>query len=139
MQVEPADILNRAIDSPLVNDQMSTARFAQVLNEHQDGANAPQHLREQRAYEAAQQLVSTAFVQPMLDQMKDDPFRSDMFHAGLGEDIFQQQMNTTIAERVVKSAQDGSRLNSPKMPLVDAIYRNLVRKTQQLPGVNVNG
>ncbi len=53
--------------------------------------------RAQAAYEAAQQLVATTFIQPVLGQMRQDPFRSELFHGGFAEDAFQQQLDVRLA------------------------------------------
>lgn len=62
---------------------------------------------EDKLMQAADQLVSTAFVQPLLSQLRDDPFKSDMFHGGRAEEIFGQQLDTILSERVTSSSNFG--------------------------------
>ena len=69
--------------------------------------------------EASEQLVASAFVLPILQKMQDDPFRSDMFHGGSGEDMFAQQWNTHVADDIVKRAN---------FPMVDAVYNQIMRQ-----------
>lgn len=91
------------------------------------------------ALQAARQLVSSAFIQPLLAQMREDPFRSEMFHGGMGEDAFGQQLDTLLSDRIVQgmSAQDPTdgRLaaQGTGLSLVDAVYRRLMRQPQPAP------
>jgi len=84
---------------------------------------------------AAQQLVASTLVMPMLAQMQDDPFRSDLFHGGSAEDMFNSQLNIELADRIVAKAN---------FPIVDQIYQSTIRNAQQntacdeLPGVNTH-
>lgn len=70
-----------------------------------------------------EQLVAITFIMPMLAQMRDDPFKSDMFHGGQTEEIFGQQMDTIFAERIVTKAN---------FSIVDAVYRSIVDKNPGL-------
>ena len=91
------------------------ARFEQVLKasqtKHAEAAGVdPNRFDQARA--AAEQFVATAFIVPMLAQMRNDPFRSDLFHGGFAEDAFQSQLDTILADRVTQRAN---------LPLVDSI------------------
>jgi Rod binding domain-containing protein len=92
------------------------------------------------AMTAARQLVSTAFVQPMLAQMRDDPFRSDLFHGGFAEDAFAQQLETQLADRITQKLSSGQPIDGslPQsgsgLSLVDSIYRRLMRQPQPVAG-----
>ena len=57
--------------------------------------------------EAADQLVSTAFVLPLLEQARQDPFKSDLFHGGRGEEVFGQQLDVIYADRITASSKFG--------------------------------
>ncbi len=48
----------------------------------------------------SQKLVASAFLMPLLSQMRNDPFKSEMFHGGFAEDVFMQQFDTRIADRM---------------------------------------
>ncbi len=74
---------------------------------------------EREARDAAEQLVASAFVLPMLQQMREDPFRVGLMDGGSGEDLFGQQLDTLLADRIVKGAN---------LPLVDSIYQDIVNQ-----------
>lgn len=93
----------------------------------------PQQVDEQMR-EVSQQFVSGAFLQPLLKQMQDDPFRSDLMHGGFAEDSFQQQLNTIIADRIAAT---------PRFPIVDALHDYImnayISRGQAAGQVNVHG
>ena len=95
-------------------------RFEQVLAasqaKHADAA-AVDPDRFEQARTAAEQFVATAFVVPMLAQMQNDPFRSDLFHGGFAEDAFKSQLDTILADRVTRRAD---------LPLVDSILDHIL-------------
>lgn len=72
---------------------------------------------DQQMREVAEQFVSGAFLQPLLKQMQDDPFRSDLMHGGFAEDSFQSQLNTIIADRIAAK---------PDFPIVDALHKHIM-------------
>lgn len=74
------------------------------------------------AREAAEQLVATALINPLLAQMRNDPFRSEFFHGGFAEDAFGSQLDTILADRVTRGSN---------LPIVDALERYLTRPTYQ--------
>ncbi len=61
-------------------------------------------LRKAEAKQAAEQFVASSLIFPLLEQMQNDPFKTDLFHGGFGEDAFMQQWNQTIADRMTQSA-----------------------------------
>ena len=65
---------------------------------------------------AANQLVSVAFIKPLMAQMRESPFKNEMFHGGQGETIFQEHLDTVIADRI-SSRSDFS--------IADAVYRRM--------------
>ena len=97
-----------------------TERFEQVLKASQaKHAEAPaiDPDRRDEARTAAEQFVATAFVMPMLAQMRNDPFRSDLFHGGFAEDAFQGRLDTILADRVTQRAD---------LSLVDSILDHIL-------------
>lgn len=62
------------------------------------------------------EFVSFAFYQPMFEQMRNSPFKSDMFHGGMGEDMFRRQMDEIMSQRMAASS---------KNPIADAIYKHI--------------
>ncbi len=79
--------------------------FAALLSDGSTG-NARQ-VKNEEMREAADQLVATAFILPMLEQVRHDPFKSDMFHGGKGEEVFGQQLDVIFADNITKSANFG--------------------------------
>jgi len=65
---------------------------------------------------AANQLVSVAFIKPLMAQMRQSPFKNDMFQGGQGETIFQEHLDTVLADRI------SSRSN---FAIADAVYRKI--------------
>ncbi len=74
------------------------------------------------AREAVEQLVAAAFVSPLLGELRDQPFDSDLFGSGFEHDAFRQQMDTIIADRMVKSS---------RWPIVDTITRSIGKAAYQ--------
>jgi hypothetical protein len=70
----------------------------------------------------------------MLAKMREDPFKSDLFHGGRTEEIFGEQLDTILSERIVSRAD---------FSIVDAVY-NRIAKVGNLPlaatpGVDTHG
>ena len=82
------------------------------------------------ALEAAQQLVGSAFVLPLLQQLRTDPLRSELFHGGTGEDLFGQKLDTIIADNIVRRAD---------FPLARAIYDRIIKSGGAASKMNVDG
>jgi len=80
--------------------------------------------KEQQARDASEQLVASTFLLPLLDQLEDSPFKTDIFHGGMGEDIFKQQLNTMISDRIA---------STPNFPLVDTVTSHILGKQPELP------
>ncbi len=73
--------------------------------------------RRQKATEAATQLVSTAFILPVLEDMQEGIFRSDMFAANTAEKRFAPLLNQRIADSIATASN---------FPLVEALVNHLV-------------
>ncbi len=71
---------------------------------------------------AAQQLVASAFVVPLLEQMREDPFKSELFHGGFAEDAFSQQLDTILSDRIAQRQN---------LPLADAVYRHIAAQASR--------
>lgn len=97
-----------------------------------DESAAREAEQREQVREAAAQLVASAFVLPMLQQIRDDPLGSDLFKGGVAEDLFGQQLDTHLADDMAKG------MNTP---LVDAVERYLMGEPQQVnaaPGRELN-
>lgn len=70
------------------------------------------------ARHAANQLVASAFLKPLLAQVHKSPFQSELFHGGAGESMFQEHLDTIIADRIAQRTN---------FSLADEIYRRVAR------------
>ena len=73
--------------------------------------------RRQKATEAATQLVSTAFILPILEDMQEGFFRAEMFAANTVEKRFAPLLNQRIADSIAIASN---------FPLVEALVNRLV-------------
>ena len=106
MQIDSHNPLDRLMDGQ-VQAQRTRAmvdgprgeadNFAAHLKKH-----TPEQIEEAR--EAAAQWVGVAFFQPLLDQMQDDPLRTDLFHGGYGERVWSQELNSILRERMAEAS-----------------------------------
>jgi len=103
--------------------------FAQHLTSAM-AAKVAASVSEGEARQAAEQLVATTFVQPLLRQMRQDPLRSELMHGGLAEDAFSAQLDTQLADRIVRRTH---------WPLVDRIVQSVMggRSTAVPPAAEV--
>lgn len=85
---------------------------------------------DEQARQAAEQLVASALVTPMLSEIREEPLNAGLFHGGLAEDSFRQQMDGILADRIVKSE---------RFPLVDRIYEQVMRRSRGAAGVDAHG
>jgi hypothetical protein len=76
-------------------------------------AMAAAQTRADEARAAAEQMVGMALFLPLLKMARNDPLRTDLFHAGLGEDMIGGQIDQLIADRMSQRAN---------LPLIDAVY-----------------
>ena len=72
--------------------------------------------RHEQIVKQTQTWVAQTFFGPMLKQMRDSPFKSDLFDGGRGGQAFAQMHDAMLAERMGRSAAK---------PLVDAIVRKI--------------
>lgn len=90
----------------LTRSTPNAADFAQQLTTATAGKSASPTQMD-RLTEVGDELVASAFVLPLLEQVRDDPFKSDLFHGGRGEEIFGQQLDVIMAERITASSNFG--------------------------------
>ena len=101
-----------AADGPPVLKAQPSAGFETAL----DAAGSADDERQAQAQEIASSLVATAFVMPALEQMRDSPFRSELFAPGDAERRFGPVFDRAVAERLTSSG---------RFPLVDAIANHI--------------
>lgn len=81
--------------------------------------SAGQKERVDEARGAAAGLVSTAFLMPALESMREGAFRGDRFQPGDAERRFMPMLDREIADRIARA---------PGFPLVDAVAARLLRR-----------
>ncbi len=108
---------------------LGTTHFSKVLAMQDTAADRQPETREQMVRQTAEELVATALVKPLLEQMRNDPFKSDLFDGGQAEEAFGAQMDTIMADRMVQ----GMRLT-----VVEGVYRTLMQRGQLEQGSKVN-
>jgi Rod binding domain-containing protein len=121
---------NPALDAAVAHRAAGSRQhdgFAQALAS-QGGAGID---RDAQIREAAEQLVATTFILPLLQQIRSDPFKSDLFHGGFAEDAFGQQLDTILADRIAQ------RTGGPGTSIADAVYRSINRQVNK--GFDVHG
>jgi Rod binding domain-containing protein len=83
------------------------------------GAGSLTSAEAKQLRQATEQMVASAFILPMLQQIRQDPFKSDLFHGGQGEEMFGQLLDTQLADRIVKRTN---------FPLVESLYNEMARR-----------
>jgi len=98
-----ADMLMNQVDGM---DRVSGRRQAMAFD-----ADAPSFAAEldarsdtDRVREAAEQLVGIALIKPLLEQARENPFKTELFHGGPGEEAFGAQLDQHLADRMAKRA-----------------------------------
>jgi len=103
----------------------SQGDFARMLNRPatSNGKEMPE-LQKLEIREAAQQLVSSALILPMLAQIRESSLKNEMFHGGFTEDAFGAQLDTELADKMVAKSN---------FPIVEAIYQKMVNPMGHKP------
>ena len=76
------------------------------------------------AREWAQKFVATHLVRPLFAQFRKDPLRSEMFHGGFGEEVFQAHLDEILADRFVASS---------RLSVVDQVFDRITRRGRHAP------
>ena len=79
----------------------SVPGFAATIGRVSEGS------REERIHEAAQQLVATSLVQPILNSLTKSPFQEGRFAPGPVEERFMPLLHRHLSDRIVASANFG--------------------------------
>jgi Rod binding domain-containing protein len=97
------------------------AAFADALRLSLDRKAMP-GTRAEQIKAAANQLVSVAFIKPMLTQMRQSPFKNEMFGGGQGAEIFQEHLDTVLADRMAMRTT---------FSIADAAYKRIAGPTAE--------
>lgn len=95
------------------------ASFSSVLSRAHARPGAKDQTPQDRAREAAQQLVATALVQPILKQLRETNNAAEPFKPNPAEKSFGQMMDTELSQRIVSSRG---------WALVDRVTETLLKK-----------
>ena len=145
MQPIAFDNPTAAAPNRLVN-QRSTLGFASSLSattlnrgDAPRGEQNNQHTAPEEARKAAEQLVSSAFLQPMFKQLRNSSFKTGLLDGGQAEQAFSQRLHTRIADRMVSKMD---------LPMVEAVTRYVTQNgapsngaaaaPANVPGTEVN-
>lgn len=120
-----------------MNVTSATARMIQTAAPGRDADVARASLfgealdgSEKKLREAAEQLVASALVVPLLEEVRHQPLDADLFGGGFGQDAFRAQLDQQFADRIVKSGN---------FDLVDTIYRHVMRQVETKQGHMARG
>ena len=94
------------IGDPSIARQQSIenqASFSSVLSRAQTRPDKANQSPEQKAREAAEQLVATALVQPVLKQLRETNNAAEPFKPNSAERSFGQMMDTQLSQRIAGS------------------------------------
>ncbi len=80
--------------------------------------------RRETARQLASQLVSSAFIVPVLESMRESPFLEGPFAPGFAERRFAPMLDEQIADRIARASN---------FPLVDRIVDRLIPQRPDLP------
>lgn len=78
--------------------------FALAAHAVEQPEEVEQDKRARQVRQSAEQLIATTFIMPLFKRLRNDPLATKLFHGGQGEDIFQQQMDQILADRMAASA-----------------------------------
>ena len=107
---------SKATLAATVSAPRTGTHFSQFLNPHDTATDRIDRPQEDESLEAARSLVSIGLIQPLLSQIRKDPFRSELFHGGQGEEAFGAKLDTILAERITQASN---------LKLVDAVHQRM--------------
>ncbi|MHC4994234.1 MAG: rod-binding protein [Planctomycetota bacterium] len=85
---------------------------------------------KERFRAAARELVGMTFVLPILKMARQDPFKTELFHGGQGEEMFGARFDELMANQIASRLDTG---------LGDAIYRKFTGQGALYGGLDRHG
>lgn len=107
-----ADAPEFAFTRPYRPGSLDAGAFSELLGKTRAGAGAPPEGEADKAREAAEQLVATALVEPVLKKLRESTLAAPPFVPTQGERQFQGIADAATAQRIVRAGH---------FPLVDRI------------------
>lgn len=87
--------------------------------------------QQDAARDAAEKLVATSLIMPLLEEVRTQPLDANLFGSGIAKDAFRQRLDQQFADRIVRSTN---------FPLVDRIYQTVTGAVAKRGGeVNIHG
>lgn len=88
------------------------------------------------ARQMSRKLVASAFLTPMLEKIRHEPFKSELFHGGFAEDAFGQQLDTLVADSVIEQLDQVDQ--GQPFELVQQVYEQIIKSAGLTdPGASV--
>jgi Rod binding domain-containing protein len=95
---------NFAVESLPNVDRKQTSPAASAVSALPRGTKTLDASGEQKLNDMAHKLVAQTFFANLLKQMRDSPFKSDLFSGGRGEKAFGPMYDSMLADRMSKGA-----------------------------------
>lgn len=124
-QADAFRLLNELNHVRRAPDIATVAAINAVVSAHETDQHEQSHAEHhEELTRQAQKLVSHTFFGPMLRQMRNSPFKSDLFEGGRGGQVFHSLFDQHLADRMAGSTNN---------KLVSAIVRRLEQRGQPAP------
>lgn len=98
----------------------------------QSPLSGEQLLRYRAARQAAERFVAQTFFTPIFKQMRNSPYKSEVFSGGRGGEVFTSMLDGVLAERMGRGVGRG--LVDALVSRLDPASARLVRRTRVAPG-----
>lgn len=104
-------LIGQALDNSLIAPSLtlknsvqlgaaSGSKFEELMRVSTDRVDLEGKSKQEQLEKLTNQFVSVAFIKPMLEKMRDSPFKSDLFSGGAAGDTFQQHLDTILSDRI---------------------------------------
>ena len=117
MNVSIPTMTTTQLAGSLTSGPVNTTPFAHLLSPIDAATDRVAPSKEEQVREAAQALVASTLIKPLLAQARKDPFRTDLFHGGFAEDTFGAQLDSIVAEQITSATN---------LSIVEAIYDRIL-------------
>lgn len=109
-----------------VDQSEFSARMAEVTRAKDQGQKSAQLDEEQMQAlrESAQKLISNLFLEPIFKQIRNGPFKNEMFSGGMGGDLFGSQLDQVLSDRMAKASN---------WPMVDQLVEQFTANRNPQP------
>ena len=124
MQMTPPNMITADLPLSIAAPQLGVGHhFSQMLLTSDSATDRTPTPKEAVIRQSAEELVAMTLIKPLLEQARQDPFKSELFHGGFAEDAFGAQLDSVIAERMTHSI---------RLPVVDSVYSRIVKAANRI-------